>query len=162
VDGRVTIGHKCRPDPVILSGSGEREDPLQSFRHSRQILATGLLLLAASFAVFGEEIAKSIFLVMEDKRVTAVNAETGQFFDLDVDAKEVVEQHIVAKGVAIIVTNQRFAGIGQWPSGWASRRRSAGEQVISTEAEDTAAVIVTNDRVLSFNGRTGAWAEKRR
>jgi len=133
-------------------------------RHYRQILCDGavLLLLAFSAAAAGDELDKTIFLVMEDATVTAVNAETGQFFDLGISAKEVIEQHIVAKGVAIVVTNQRFAGVGLWPSGWASNRRVAGEQVLSAEAEDASAVIVTSNRVLSFNGRTGAWAEKRR
>ena len=78
------------------------------------------------------------------------------------DAKEVIEQHVVAKGVAIVITNQRFAGVGIWPTGWSSNRRMAGEWVVSAEAEDTSAIIVTSDRVLSFNGRTGSWAERRR
>lgn len=137
---------------------------MQLPRYYRQILCdcAVVLLLAFSAAAAGDELDKTIFLVMEDATVTAVNAETGQFFDLDISAKEVIEQHIVAKGVAIIVTNQRFAGVGLWPSGWASNRRVAGEQVLSAEAEDASAVIVTSNRVLSFNGRTGAWAEKRR
>jgi len=109
-----------------------------------------------------DEVGKTIFLVTEDKRVTAVNAETGQFFDLDISAKEVVEKHIAAKGVAIVVTNQRFAGVGLWPSGWSSKRRMAGERLVSIEVEDASAVVVTSDRVLSFNGKTGAWAEHRR
>jgi hypothetical protein len=121
-----------------------------------------VLLLLAAAAAASEEVGKTIFLVSEDKRVTAVNAETGQFFDLDISAKEVVEQQVVAKGVAVVVTNQRFAGVGVWPTGWSSKRRAAGEKVISLEAEDTSAVVVTSDRVLSFNGRTGSWAEKRR
>ncbi len=122
----------------------------------------GVLLLAGATGVPGDEVGKAIFLVTEDRRVIAVNAETGQFFDLDISAKEVVEQRIVAKGVAIVITNQRFAGVGIWPSGWSHNRRSAGEQVVSAEAEDTSAVIVTSNRVLSFNGRNGSWAEKRR
>ncbi|MGB5474401.1 MAG: hypothetical protein WBQ78_13120 [Gammaproteobacteria bacterium] len=122
----------------------------------------GVLLLASAATAGGEEVGKAIFLVKEDRRVTAVNAETGQFFDLDMSAKEVVEQRVVAKGVAIVITNQRFAGVGVWPTGWSSNRRVAGEKVVSTEAEDTSAVIVTTSRVLSFNGRTGSWAERRR
>jgi hypothetical protein len=120
----------------------------------------GAVLLAG--VVAAEEVAKAIYLVTEEGSITAVNAETGQFFDLDISAKEVVEQQVVAKGVAIVVTNQRFAGVGTWPTGWASNRRSAGEDVIAIEAEDTSAVVVTSRRVLSFNGRIGAWAEKRR
>lgn len=132
--------------------------------HCRQFVhgCIGTLLLAASAAAVGDEPGKSVFLVVEDRRVTAVNAETGQFFDLDISAKEVIDRHITAKAVAIVVTNQRFAGVGVWPSGWSSVRRMAGEKVVSVEAEDAAAVLVTSDRVLTFNGRTGAWAEKRR
>jgi hypothetical protein len=120
------------------------------------------VLLAVSGAVVGDDVEKSIFLVKEDKRVTAVNAKTGQFFDLDISAKEVIQKHIVAKGVAVVVTNQRFAGVGVWPSGWSSTRRMAGERLVSVEAEDSSAVIITSDRVLSFNGNTGTWADKRR
>lgn len=125
------------------------------------VYVTGALLAAAGAAV-GGDVEKTIFLVKEDKRVTAVNAETGQFFDLDISAKEKVKQQVVAKGVAVVVTNQRFAGIGILPTGWSSSRRMAGEDVISAEAEDSSAVIITSQRVLSFNGRTGAWSEKRR
>lgn len=121
----------------------------------------GAILLLAGVAA-ADEVAKAVYLVLEDGRVTAVNAETGQFFDLDISAKETVEQHVVAKGVAIVVTNQRFAGVGTWPTGWASNRRSAGEEVVAIEAEDTSAVVITSQRVLSFNGRIGSWAEKRR
>jgi hypothetical protein len=121
----------------------------------------GALLLLAG-VVAAEEVAKAIYLVTEEGSITAVNAETGQFFDLDISAKEVVERQVVAKGVAIVVTNQRFAGVGTWPTGWASNRRTAGEDVVTIEAEDTSAVVVTSRRVLSFNGRFGAWAEKRR
>lgn len=121
-----------------------------------------VLLLALSGIPAAEEVDKTIFLVREEGRITAVNAGTGQFFDLDISAKEVVEDHAVAKAVAVVVTNQRFAGIGGWPSGWTSMRRQAGERVVSIEAEDTSAVVVTSGRVLVFNGRAGAWAEKRR
>ncbi len=121
-----------------------------------------VVLLAVSAAAVGDDVEKSIFLVQEDNRVTAVNAGTGQFFDLDISAKEVIERHVAANGVAIVVTNQRFAGVGVFPSGWASTRRMAEEKLLSVEAGGTSAVIVTSDRVLSYNGRIGAWAEKRR
>jgi hypothetical protein len=141
-----------------------RENPVQRSRKSNRVRcgAGAVLLLLTAAVTASEEVGKTIFLVSEDKRVTAVNAETGQFFDLDISAKEVVEQQVVAKGVAVVVTNQRFAGVGVWPTGWSSNRRVAGEKVISLEAEDTSAVVITSDRVLSFNGRTGSWAEKRR
>ena len=152
------------PQGPIMGRTTIRENPVPLSRSPTFGLCglAGVLLLASAATAGGEEVGKSIFLVTEDRRVTAVNAETGQFFDLDMSAKEVVEQRVVAKGVAIVITNQRFAGVGVWPTGWSSNRRMAGEKVVSTEAEDTSAVIVTTSRVLSFNGRTGSWAEKRR
>jgi len=137
---------------------------VQLDRFFRQLLCVfvSTVLFTISGAAVADNVGKTLFLVKEDKRLTAVNAETGQFFELDIRAKEVIQKHIVANGVAIVVTNQRFAGVGTWPSGWSSHRRIAGERLISAEAEDTSAVIVTSDRVLSFNGRAGTWAEKRR
>ncbi len=122
----------------------------------------GILLLLVSGAPAADDNGKTIFLVKEDGLITAVNAGTGQFFDLEMRAKEVVQKHAVASGVAVVATNQRFAGIGAWPSGWSDTRRLAGERLVSIQAEDYSAVVVTSDRVLSFNGRSGAWAEKRR
>jgi hypothetical protein len=141
-----------------------RERPVQSDRFYSQLLrvVVSAVLFAISGATVAESVGKTLFLVKEDRQVTAVNAETGQFFELDISAKEVIQQDIAANGVAIVVTNQRFAGVGAWPTGWSSLRRMAGERLVSAEAEDTSAVIVTSDRVLSFNGKTGTWAEKRR
>jgi hypothetical protein len=120
------------------------------------------LMLALAPAAAGPAAEKSIYLVDGEGEVTAVNTDTGQFFDFAVSAKERIEQRLVGGGVAVLVTNQRFAGIGAWPSGWASVRRSAGERVIQAEAEDYSAVVVTSDRILSFNGKTGSWSEARR
>ena len=121
-----------------------------------------ILLLAVPGAAYTTDVQKSIFLVDESGKVVAVNAETGQFFDLDLSAKERVRERHVAKGVAILVTNQRFAGVGAYPSGWSSLRRKAGEKVVSTEVEGLSALVVTSDRILTFNGRTGVWSERRR
>ena len=149
---------------VIMSGYATRECPVQLDRFYRRFFCifVSVVLSVVTAAAVADNVGKTLFLVKEDKQVTAVNAETGQFFELDIHAKEVIEKHIVANGVAIVVTNQRFAGVGVWPTGWSSHRRMAGEQLVSAEAEDTSAVIVTSDRVLSFNGKSGAWAEKRR
>jgi hypothetical protein len=147
-----------------MAGNVIRERSVQLDRFYRQLLCVfvSTVLFTISGVAVADNVGKSLFLVKEDKLVTAVNAETGQFFELDIRAKEVIQKHIVANGVAIVVTNQRFAGVGTWPSGWSSRRRMAGERLISAEAEDTSAVIVTSDRVLSFNGKAGTWAEKSR
>ena len=98
----------------------------------------------------------------ESDRVVAVNAETGQLFDLVLSAKERIRDRYVASRVAILITNQRFAGVGAYPSGWSSLRRKASEEIVSAEAVDYSALIVTSDRILTFNGKTGAWSEKRR
>ena len=120
------------------------------------------LLAVVCIASADEDLGKSLFLVDESGRVVAVNAETGQFFDLVLSAKERVRDRLVANRVAILVTNQRFAGVGAYPSGWSSLRRKAGEKIVSAEAVDYSALIVTSDRILTFNGKTGAWSQKRR
>jgi hypothetical protein len=121
------------------------------------------LLFGAGCVVSAEEdLGKSLFLVDESGRVVAVNAETGQFFDLVLSAKERIRDRYVASRVAILITNQRFAGVGAYPSGWSSLRRKASEEIVSAEAVDYSALIVTSDRILTFNGKTGAWSEKRR
>ena len=122
----------------------------------------GLFLLGVSASAQAGDTEKTIYLVQEEGRITAANAATGQFFDLEIRAKEEIEQQVVAKSVAIVATNQRFAGIGGLPGGWSSRRRQAGETLVRIEAEDSSAVVVTSDRVLVFNGKAGDWAEKRR
>jgi hypothetical protein len=124
--------------------------------------AIGLLLTAMHAHGAGDTVEKSLYLVVEDDRIIASNVQTGQFFDLDFSAKEKVQQQIVANGVAIVVTNQRYAGIGVFSSGWQSIRRIAGETVVSAEAQDYSALVVTSDRVLTFNGRTGTWSDRKR
>ena len=121
------------------------------------------LLFGAGYAVsVADDLGKSLFLVDESGRVVAVNAETGQFFDLVLSAKERIQDRYVANRVAILITNQRFAGVGAYPSGWSSMRRKANEDVVSAEVVDYSALVVTSDRILTFNGKTGAWSDKRR
>jgi len=120
-------------------------------------------LLVMPVGVNAEEyVEKTLFLVNEDDRVVAVNAETGQFFDFIISAKERVQDRFVANGVAILVTNQRFAGVGIYPSGWVSLRRKAQEKVVSVEVADRSAVLVTSDRILTFSSKSGVWSETRR
>jgi len=121
-----------------------------------------LLLVNANVVSADEVVAKTIFLVDEDDRIVAANTATGQFFSLALHAKEKIRQRYVANGVAILVTNQRFAGVGSYPSGWSSLRRIAGENVVSAEVVDKSALLVTSDRILTFNGESGSWAETRR
>lgn len=131
-------------------------------RMTRNICCAGFLLLPMLFPwsgmAYGEEVPKTIFLVSEPDRVIAANAETGQFFDFVISAKEKIEQRFVASGVAVLVTNQRFAGVGVFPVGWRTTRRRADETFISAEVADYSAVVVTSDRVLTFNGKAGGWS----
>jgi hypothetical protein len=133
----------------------------QGTRNIRYALLFFLLVMPVG--VNAEEyVEKTLFLVNEDDRVVAVNAETGQFFDFIISAKERVQDRFVANGVAILVTNQRFAGVGIYPSGWVSLRRKAQEKVVSVEVADRSAVLVTSDRILTFSSKSGVWSETRR
>jgi len=105
-----------------------------------------------------DDVPKSVFLVTEPDRVVAVNADTGQFFELELHAKEKVEHSHIANGVAVLITNQRFAAIGAFPGGWRSIRRQADEDFVSAEAAGYSALVVTSDRILSFSGRNGSWS----
>lgn len=120
------------------------------------------LLLSLQPALAAGPVSKTVFLVEEGDKVVAANTETGQFFDLSISAKERIERRYEANGVAVLVTNQRFAGVGSYPSGWASLRRIADEQVVSAEVVDRAALLVTSDRILTFSGDRGMWSERRR
>jgi hypothetical protein len=138
---------------------------IQPARHvTRRLGRVWLLLLLMNATVASAEgpVAKTIFLVNEGDRIVAANTATGQFFDLPVHARERISERYVANGVAILVTNQRFAGVGTYPSGWSSVRRIADEKLVSAEVVDTSALLVTSDRILTFNGDNGSWFERRR
>jgi hypothetical protein len=151
-----------------ITSSGVSGDHYHTHRSGRRtpflrwLAACGLLLLGVGATAADETVEKSMFLVVEDDRIIASNVQTGQFFDFDFSAKEKVQQQIVANGVAIVVTNQRYAGIGVFSGGWQSIRRIAGESVISAEAQDYSALVVTSDRILAFNGKTGSWSDRKR
>jgi hypothetical protein len=123
------------------------------------VLAGMMLWFLPGGVVPADSVEKILFLVDEGEELVAANTATGQFFRLKLSARETVERRITTNACAVLVTSQRFIGVGSWPSGWASLRRSAGEQLVSAEAEDHSAVLVTSSRMLSFNGRTGSWSE---
>lgn len=127
----------------------------------RVVPVVTLLALAAGNAS-GHGVDKALFLVMEEGYVVASNAQTGQFFELQLKAKEKVLETIVSSGVAVVVTNQRFAAVGGFSGGWRSLRRMAGEEFRSAEAQGYAALVVTSSRILSFSGRNGSWSDKAR
>jgi hypothetical protein len=124
-------------------------------------LQAGCLLLAVIWTAAlqaEEDVPKAIFLVTEPDRVIAANADTGQFFELELHAKETVEYSQTASAAAVLVTNQRFVAIGAFPGGWRSIRRQADEDLIRAEAEGYSVLVVTSDRILSFSGRNGSWS----
>ncbi|MGB5337945.1 MAG: hypothetical protein WBO06_02495 [Gammaproteobacteria bacterium] len=130
--------------------------------HCHRFLVLLLTLCIASGVSADQGTEKTVFLVIEDDRVIAGNAMSGQFADLDFSAKEKLLEQFVANGVAIVVTTQRYAGYGAFTGGWRSTRRIAGEEFISAEVQDYSALIVTNERLLTFNGKTGTWAHTQR
>jgi RecB family exonuclease len=109
-----------------------------------------------------DEVERSLFLVVEADGVIASNTQTGRFDRLDLAAKERILDYKTGNAVAVVVTNQRFAGYAVLAGGWQTLRREAGEEHESIQAEDYAATVVTDDRLLNFNGRTGAWRQIRR
>ena len=122
-----------------------------------------LLLLLLPLFVYGDaEVPKSIFLINEEDSVVASNIQTGQFFELDLQAKEKIIEQFVANGAALVVTNQRYVAIGIYPIGWSDLDRIAGEELVSAEVQDYAALVVTTDRILSFNGKIGSWSQTKR
>ena len=127
-----------------------------------RVLPLVVLALLVAGRAGGHEVEKALFLVMEESHVVASNAQTGQFFELDLKAKEEILERIVANGVAVVVTNQRFAGIGAFSGGWRSLRRMAGEEFNSAEARDYAALVITSNRIISFSGRNGSWSHTAR
>jgi len=135
---------------------------LSSLSRFLRVVLFSLLAGTACKALAEDDLGKSLFLVDESNRVVAVNAETGQFFDLVLSAKERIQDRYIGNRVAVLITNQRFAGVGSYQSGWSSQRRKAGEKILSAEAVDYSALVVTSDRILTFNGKSGAWSQKRR
>jgi hypothetical protein len=156
---------KSRPIPANCRS---RADPglqiLSTIRRSGVLRRTSLLTITLLFAIISsgvqsdEDVLKTIFLVAEPDRVIAANADTGQFFELELHAKETVEHSHVANAVAVLITNQRFVAIGAFPGGWRSLRRQADEDFVSAEAAGYSALVVTSDRILSFSGRNGSWS----
>ena len=121
-----------------------------------------MLIFPVAPATAEENVAKAIYLFREDDKIVASNAQTGQFFDLRFNAKEKVLDQFIANGAAIVVTNQRYAGIGSFSGGWQSIRRIAGEELVSAEVQDYSALLATTDRLLSFSGRNGSWSQTKR
>lgn len=74
---------------------------LSILRQSLICILVLLLLAMSGISGADQDVEKTIFLVNESDRIVAVNAETGQFFDLVLSAKERIYDRIVANGVEI-------------------------------------------------------------
>lgn len=120
------------------------------------------LSLLVSTPLYADDVEKVLFLVIERSEVIASNTQAGRFDSLPLSAKERIETYEVGNGVAVVVTNQRYAAYGVLAGGWQSLRREAREKIDSIQVEDYSATLVTNDRILNFYGRTGAWNQVRR
>lgn len=118
-----------------------------------------VLFALATAAAVASEVEKTLFLVVEDDGVVASNTLLGRFDRLDMMAKEKVVEQQADAAVAVVVTNQRFAGYGTQVGGWRWKRVKAGERFESMELADYSATVVTSDRILNFYGRTGTWSE---
>lgn len=129
---------------------------------ARIFISLFIWVLALPSSAGADEVEKVLFLVIERDQVVASNTLAGRFDTLSLSAKERIQDHQVGNGVAIVVTNQRFAGYGVLAGGWQTLRRRAGEKTESIQAEDYSATVVTNDRILNFYGRTGTWNQMRR
>lgn len=128
----------------------------------RLLSAIIVVMLFAQPASRADVVEKILFLVVEPDDVVASNTQTGRFDRLDLAAKERILTYKEGNAVAVVVTNQRFAGYSVLAGGWQSLRRQAGEAYQSIQAEDYSAAVVTDDRLLNFNGRTGSLSQVRR
>ena len=106
-------------------------------------------------------VAKEVSLIINGKRLVASNIRFSKFDTLDLNAQESIKEKLEAKGVILVITNQRFIAYGV-SSGWRDTKTEAGEVVESARVEDFAAFITTDARFLNFNGETGIWGKRDR
>ena len=123
-------------------------------------ILTCLLLLAGNLPA-ADTIPKEVTLIINGSRLVASNIRLSRFDTLNLNAQEKIREQEEAKGVILIVTNQRIIAYGV-RSGWKPLKTQAGEKVESIMVEDFAAFVVTDDRYLNFNGETGVWAKRDR
>ena len=123
-------------------------------------ILTCLLLFAGTLSA-ADTIAKEVTLIINGDRLVASNIRLSRFDNLNLNAQENIRDQAEAKGVILIVTNQRIIAYGV-RSGWKPLKTQASEKVESIKVEDFAAFVVTDDRYLNFNGETGVWAKRDR
>jgi hypothetical protein len=120
-----------------------------------------LLLMPLLASATYHAVAKEVTLIINGKRLVASNIRFSKFDTLELNAQEKIRDKVEAKGVILIITNQRIIGYGV-SSGWRDFKTQAGEKVESFSVEDYAAFVTTNDRYLNFNGQTGQWGKQDR
>jgi hypothetical protein len=119
------------------------------------------LLCAPMELSASDAIPKQVNLVVNCKRLIASNIRLSRFDELNLRAQEEILERAEAKGVIVVITNQRIIGYGLI-SGWRDLKREAGENVESLLVEDFAAFITTDRRLLNFNGQSGVWGKRDR
>ena len=124
-------------------------------------LALTLALVAMSASANDNATPKEVSLIINGKRLVASNIRFSRFDTLDLNAQEEIREQAEAKGVILIVTNQRIIGYGV-SGGWRDLKTEAGEKLESYTVEDYAAFVITNNRYLNFNGETGQWGKQDR
>ena len=126
-----------------------------------RLLIFSLFLMPLLASANDHAVAKEVSLIISGKRLVASNIRFSKFDTLELNAQEKISKKLEAKGVILIITNQRIIGYGV-SSGWRDFKTQAGEKVESFSVEDYAAFVTTNDRYLNFNGQTGQWGKQDR
>ena len=119
------------------------------------------MLAVATSHANNHTVAKEVSLIINGKRLVASNIRFSKFDTLELNAQERIKDQLEAKGVILIITNQRIIGYGV-SSGWRDKKTQAGERIETTRVEDYAAFVTTSTRFLNFNGETGIWGEQDR
>jgi hypothetical protein len=125
------------------------------------ISALVCLGLISASPLADDSVPKEVRLIINGSQLVASNIRFSRFDTLRLKAQEKIREHTEAKGVILVVTNQRIIGYGV-SSGWKDIKRQAGEQIKSFYVEDFAAFVTTDNRYLNFNGETGLWARQDR
>ena len=89
----------------------------------RVLISVFACLLGLPSLSGADEVEKVLFLVVERDQVIASNTQAGRFDNLNLSAKERIQDYKVGNAVAVVVTNQRFAGYGVLAGGWQTAGR---------------------------------------
>ena len=89
-----------------------------------------LALVAMPASAKDNATPKEVSLIINGKRLVASNIRFSRFDTLDLNAQEKIRERAEAKGVILIVTNQRIIGYGV-SGGWRDFKTEAGEKLES-------------------------------